>query len=289
MENKYLVSAEDLTSVADAIREKGGTAEPIVFPGGFVSGIHELSSLNFEVVGGTVQPENPKENTIWVNTDREITGWIFSTTEPEGPDAGMVWFTVTAAPTPIFNALKENTLNVYANKCRQYSNDSWTECESKIYTDEEWRTFREWLFHYTSDASNWSAYSIGTGGSFSAKDDVLTIQMNQGSDHQSGPTCVQYNGFTELTGYSMLTVVFGEATGYIYGVAIGVSNVHGYDDPGKWKAKKNYDYNTVAPNIGVFRCNIENVQSGYITIYAGNSHESRYGASTVKVLEVYLE
>lgn len=251
--------------------------------------IIEKQNLNFEVVGGTEQPTNPKENTIWVETDQEITGWTFSATEPTEPADGMVWFTVTASPTPIFNALKKNTLNVYANKCRQYSNDSWTACEAKIYINEEWRTFREWLFHYTNDASNWSAYSIGTGGSFSAKDDVLTIRMNQGSDYQSGPTCVQYNGFTDLTGYSMLTVVFGEATGYIYGVAIGVSNVRDYADPGQWKALKNYDYKTVAPHIGVFRCNIENVQSGYITIYAGNSHESKYGASTLKVLEVYLE
>ena len=38
--------------------------------GGFVG-------LNFEIVGGTTQPSNPKENTIWVNTDQEITNWLF--------------------------------------------------------------------------------------------------------------------------------------------------------------------------------------------------------------------
>jgi hypothetical protein len=40
------------------------------------------SSLNFTVVGGTTEPANPKENTIWVNTDQEITGWCFSAKEP---------------------------------------------------------------------------------------------------------------------------------------------------------------------------------------------------------------
>lgn len=38
--------------------------------------------LNFKVVGGTTQPASPKENTIWVNTDTEITSWDFSVTEP---------------------------------------------------------------------------------------------------------------------------------------------------------------------------------------------------------------
>ena len=39
-------------------------------------------NLNFKVVGGTTEPSNPKENTIWVNTDTAITSWDFSATEP---------------------------------------------------------------------------------------------------------------------------------------------------------------------------------------------------------------
>lgn len=38
--------------------------------------------LNFEVVGGAIQPSNPKENTIWVNIDAEITRWDFQTVIP---------------------------------------------------------------------------------------------------------------------------------------------------------------------------------------------------------------
>ena len=40
------------------------------------------AGLNFKVVGGTTQPSNPKENTIWVETDTKIAGWNFSATEP---------------------------------------------------------------------------------------------------------------------------------------------------------------------------------------------------------------
>lgn len=42
--------------------------------------------LNFEIVGGTAEPSNPKENTIWINTDTAITGWEFSANEPLGDD-----------------------------------------------------------------------------------------------------------------------------------------------------------------------------------------------------------
>ncbi len=40
------------------------------------------TGLNFTVVGGTAAPSNPKENTIWVDTDTEITSWDFSAMQP---------------------------------------------------------------------------------------------------------------------------------------------------------------------------------------------------------------
>ena len=47
--------------------------------------------LNFEVVGGTTQPSSPKENTIWINTDQEITGWSINSTD------------LTSAQTELYN------------------------------------------------------------------------------------------------------------------------------------------------------------------------------------------
>ncbi|MBE7016641.1 MAG: hypothetical protein E7420_00585 [Ruminococcaceae bacterium] len=40
------------------------------------------TSLNFKVVGGTTQPSNPKENTVWVNTDVDIPYWVFAPKNP---------------------------------------------------------------------------------------------------------------------------------------------------------------------------------------------------------------
>lgn len=38
--------------------------------------------LNFKVVGGTTQPSNPSENTIWINTETEIPQWAIASENP---------------------------------------------------------------------------------------------------------------------------------------------------------------------------------------------------------------
>ena len=71
---------DKLINIADAIRSKTGKVESLTLDD-MATEIAEISTgveLNFEVVGGTVEPENPTENMIWVNTDVEISNWTFS-------------------------------------------------------------------------------------------------------------------------------------------------------------------------------------------------------------------
>lgn len=51
MANEYLVNSDDLTAVADAIRNKGGTSEVLEFPSGFVSAV---GSIEAGVCGYTI-------------------------------------------------------------------------------------------------------------------------------------------------------------------------------------------------------------------------------------------
>lgn len=44
MANEYSVNQSDLVSVADAIREKGGTSETLVFPDGFVGAVQAIQA-----------------------------------------------------------------------------------------------------------------------------------------------------------------------------------------------------------------------------------------------------
>ena len=94
--------------------------------------------LNFKVVGGTSAPASPKENTIWVNTDAEITSWIFSGTEPENPTEGMVWISIGTSSTVEFNALKKNGIQVYPISAKQYVSGAWVDVTVKSYQNGAW-------------------------------------------------------------------------------------------------------------------------------------------------------
>lgn len=104
----------------------------------FLSGGSGGTELNFEVVGGTTIPENPKENTIWVNTPDEVASWIFSATEPEIPEPGMVWFPTKLSAPVVFNVLEKNGIFVYLAQAKQYANDTWNDWPIKIYQNGEW-------------------------------------------------------------------------------------------------------------------------------------------------------
>lgn len=97
--------------------------------------------LNFKVVGGTTQPTNPRENTIWINTDTGITSWTFSAEEPKNLSSGMVWFRIGASGSAAFNALKRNNIQVYPLSAKQYVDNSLTEKRAKIYKNGAWVDF----------------------------------------------------------------------------------------------------------------------------------------------------
>lgn len=48
----------------------------------FLHGNGGANPLNFKVVGGTTQPSNPKENTIWINSSTAVDGWQFAKDDP---------------------------------------------------------------------------------------------------------------------------------------------------------------------------------------------------------------
>lgn len=95
------------------------------------------TSLNFKVVGNP-QPTNPKENTIWLNTDVPIGRWYFSATQPEGLNAGDVWFSIGASSPVAFNALKKNGVMVYPISAKQYIDGALVDKTAKSHQDGEW-------------------------------------------------------------------------------------------------------------------------------------------------------
>lgn len=104
-----------------------------------------IAGLNFKVVGGTTQPTNPRENTIWVNTSDDITGWVFA---PKAPTAseGLVWFAIGNNSPVAFNAIKKNGLWVYPGSCQQYISGAWVTKTAKTYQSNAWKDWLYWLY-----------------------------------------------------------------------------------------------------------------------------------------------
>lgn len=97
--------------------------------------------LNFKVVGGTSQPASAAENTIWLNTDTDITGWVFSPSQPETPAAGLAWISIGVASAAAFNAVKKQTMMVYPVAAKQYVDGAWANKGAMIYLDGAWVSF----------------------------------------------------------------------------------------------------------------------------------------------------
>ena len=143
---------------------------------GFIHGSGGLP-LNFRVVGGTTQPASTKENTIWVNTDQEITGWMFIATEPTEPAEGVVWFRDGDSSEVAFNALKKNSLYVYPMECKQYVSGAWVSKDAKSYQGGAWVDWWNGMFYgdgnqYVQHTGGWE--ELGTGNS-EIREDCLYV------------------------------------------------------------------------------------------------------------------
>lgn len=145
--------------------------------------------LNFQVIGGTTAPNNPKENTIWVNTSTKITGWVFSATQPTGA-TGMVWISVGVSSPAAFNALKKNNnITIYPVSAKQYVSGAWVDKTAKSYQNGAWVYW--WNGHlyeygnqYESFTGGWTStgykgHNYNTQSNFN--DDNIYIYATSGS------------------------------------------------------------------------------------------------------------
>lgn len=129
---------DKLTAIGNAIRAKSGKSEKLSLDQMPVeiANIQTGVELNFAVVGNP-QPENPSENTIWVNTDTEITGWAFGADEPEMAE-GLVWIKTGSVSAVPFNALKKNCVTVYPLAVQQFIGGAWVDKPALSYQNGEW-------------------------------------------------------------------------------------------------------------------------------------------------------
>ena len=151
-------------------------------------------NLNFDIVGGMIQPANPKENTIWVETEQEITGWTFCSDEPDEPVNGVLYFLTSVQSDISFNAIKKNALMVSPIMCFQYKDGVRVKRTALIYQNEDWV---EWKYSYVKNG-------------VLMQDLLVKSARWDSSDSNSGnnPTITQNDGYVSVAGtqngYSMI-------------------------------------------------------------------------------------
>ena len=118
------------------------------------------ANLNFKIVGGTSEPPSPSNNTIWIDTNIEITSWALSATIPTSPSEGMVWITIGDSSTVSFNALKKNSIMVYPISAQQYISGSWTDKTAASYQNGSWV---DWIVFLKPSELKYSTYAAANG------------------------------------------------------------------------------------------------------------------------------
>lgn len=96
--------------------------------------------LNLKVVGGTTQPTNPRENTIWINTTTAITGYVLSPTQPQTGTEGLVWLKTADTGVEI-NVGRKNAVLLHLASCKIYTRSKWDYVEAHVYKDTIWVQF----------------------------------------------------------------------------------------------------------------------------------------------------
>lgn len=259
---------------------------------GFKHGAGGVSALNFKVVGGTSQPVNPKENTIWVNTDTGISGWVFSATEPKSPVEGTVWISTGTSSTVEFNALKKNGIQVYPISAKQYISGAWANVTAKSYHGGAWK---EWIQYIYNKGDQFT--DITGGFTTIPKSGTYwdgSPQVSYNADHiafsgSSGASYVSYTStvnMIDLTNIKTVVINVASFTGGDY--------THGRIAATKTRDSQNSIHGNAAAlkqfeitDTGEIELDVSSLSGDYYIAF-GASFQSN-DAGTLKVTEAWIE
>lgn len=162
-----------------------------------IATVEDGVKLNFDVVGGTTEPSNPKENTIWVNTDVEIPTWTLSPTQPAILVEGKVWISLGTRDSLGFNALKKDEIVVYPLFAKQYINGALVDKVAKTYQNGAWVDwYNGELFvdgnQYTNITGGWDDNSYYYyGDSYTKVEPTIGNTISLAADYRTvGDCCI---------------------------------------------------------------------------------------------------
>lgn len=237
--------------------------------------------LNFNVLGGISAPANPKENTIFVKTNVEITSWVLSVDTPSSAE-GMVWIPVTTSGSLKFNALKKNGVSVYLDNSRivkQYVGGQWVSKTTLYYSNGEWTQLSDdWDGYYFKNGDQYTERTGGWVGSHDANSetsvgDTLYCWSNGWSAAFSNDAMVSTVKRVDLTNVKTLY-----ATGNCVGYAI-------YMCVGKEKTNWVYTDLRVSPSNGTYTFDVSNLTGEYYIYF--NGHGGQDGVAQAHISAVW--
>lgn len=168
--------------------------------------------LNLKVVGGTTQPTNPRENTIWINTTTAITGYALSPTQPETGTVGLVWLKTADTGVEI-NVGKKNPIVLYLSTAKLYTGGKWASVNGFVYVNSVWNQFaQEGLMIFNREEEEYDAIiaklkNSSEEGQYLKKSDVnpyIRFHLWYGSKIERGYYCIAP---VDVTNFSVLEVV----------------------------------------------------------------------------------
>lgn len=162
---------------------------PIEIQGICNNTIAGIDNLDFKIIGGTIQPDTATENTIWVNTDVNITGYYFSVTEPSNAVEGEVWIK-TMPNTSIIEMDVADNIKIYPVYLKQYIENTWEIKDVQIYQNGMWNKWWDGTLYYAGDT-----YDHITGGWLKGTGNPVSSIDNS-------------NGYLTLTGAGSSTMGF---------------------------------------------------------------------------------
>lgn len=249
--------------------------------------------LNFSVVGGTEQPVDPKENTLWVNTQTEISGWVFSATEPKSPVEGMVWIATGASSTVEFNALKKNGIQIYPISAKQYISGAWVDVTVKSYQGSEWVDWFSGTYIYKNgdqctDITGGFTTIPSSGGYWDG-----APQVSYNADHIacSGRSNASYPSFTstvnmiDLTNIKTVVINVASFTGgvYTHGRIAATKTNANHGSLGGAAASKKFEIT----NTGEIELDVSSLSGAYYIAFGASFEAGDSG--TLKVTEAWIE
>lgn len=177
------------------------------------------AGLNLKVVGGTAAPSSPKGNTVWVNTDTEINGYAFSTTQPTGPVEGMVWFQTGTASSAAMNIDKKDTVMLYPGGCSQYIGGAWVEKDAQTYLNGQWVDWRTYFYNKGDECTDLTGgWTIRTETNGRGSKNSNSIRLYNVSTASLSSAEVSTMNKIDLTDVSTLFFELETSYGYCCGV-----------------------------------------------------------------------